>query len=157
MRWCLLELFLILIRKCWFQEFKEALGYCLESQPGQLKFNIDGSSAGNPGQSDATLAELLAVKEAFLLFAASKWANSHELLLEYDNYNVVKWIISPAFVPWKMRKHLSVIEIAKLEICGFRIQHISRSVNMEADLLAKSEVGRTNAHNVVVTPRPNIS
>ncbi|XVF25052.1 hypothetical protein REPUB_Repub13aG0180700 [Reevesia pubescens] len=100
--------------------------------------------------ADTILAELLAVKAAFMLFAASKWAYSHELVIEYDNSNVVKWIISTAFIPWKMRKHLSVIEIAKLEIYGWRIQHISRSFNMKADLLAKSGVGRTNAHIVVL-------
>ncbi|XVF42328.1 hypothetical protein PTKIN_Ptkin01aG0352500 [Pterospermum kingtungense] len=70
---------------------------------GSLKFNIDGAASGQPGPAgiggilrdcnanikmrfsksigiaDSSLAEVLAVKEAFLLFSSSQWSSSHTL------------------------------------------------------------------------------
>ncbi|XVF32523.1 hypothetical protein REPUB_Repub17cG0090000 [Reevesia pubescens] len=81
-----------------------------------MKFNVDGSFYGNPGSTgiqralkenegafkmlfskdigvtNAALAEMLAVKEGFLLFAALKWARTHGLIIECDNKNVLDWI-----------------------------------------------------------------
>ncbi|EOY09351.1 Uncharacterized protein TCM_024774 [Theobroma cacao] len=47
------------------------------------------------GWGDSNLAELLAIKEAFLLFAASPWVNSYVLIIESDSSNVVRWILKP--------------------------------------------------------------
>ncbi|EOY33291.1 Uncharacterized protein TCM_041236 [Theobroma cacao] len=81
-----------------------------------LKFNIDGSVRGYPGDSsigyilrdefgsvfirflksigisNSNRVELLAVKEATIILVASKWCSNHTLNLECDNSNVVKWI-----------------------------------------------------------------
>ena len=47
------------------------------------------------GIVDSNLAELLVVREAFIIFAASKWAKTHSLLIESDSINVVNWIKCP--------------------------------------------------------------
>ncbi|XVF04626.1 hypothetical protein REPUB_Repub05bG0100500 [Reevesia pubescens] len=136
--------------------------------PGQMKFNTDGSSFGNLGQSsiggilknaegavklvfskdigsiNSIEVELLAINKAFLFFAASLWAKTHELVIECDNSNVVKLISSPGFTPWKLRKHLSAIELAKSDVCGWQISHIPRAQNEMADKLDKSGLGRSN-------------
>ncbi|XVF31954.1 hypothetical protein REPUB_Repub17cG0039700 [Reevesia pubescens] len=129
-------------------------------QQGRMKFNVDGSSVGNPGQfgiegvlrntkgaikslfskdigvAYAALAEVMVVKEAFLLYAASKWARTHELVVECDKVNVVKWINSPLVAPWKFRKNMPSIEALKSRILCWQVNHISRCVNGLADKLA---------------------
>ncbi|XVF18129.1 hypothetical protein REPUB_Repub10bG0185600 [Reevesia pubescens] len=109
---------------------------------GVLKFNIDGASKGNLGLAgveevlrdngdnilmffsnpvgimDAISAEVLAINEAFLLFSASKWANSHELWIECDCKNAVLWSLNPSDAPWKLRKWLNVVEALKLKIAA---------------------------------------
>ncbi|EOY03730.1 Uncharacterized protein TCM_018867 [Theobroma cacao] len=81
---------------------------------GCLKFNIDGSFKGCPGDSsiggilrnkfgevlvffsksigitDSNKVEQLAVREIALIYAASKWCSSHVLVIDSDNYNIVK-------------------------------------------------------------------
>ncbi|EOY08336.1 Uncharacterized protein TCM_022692 [Theobroma cacao] len=90
---------------------------------GCLKFSTNGTSRGNPedlgidgplrdefgntlaifskaiGWSDSNMAELLATKEAVLLFIASRWNSSHSLILEFDSSNAVKWIQNPMDIP----------------------------------------------------------
>ncbi|EOY21075.1 Uncharacterized protein TCM_012391 [Theobroma cacao] len=92
--------------------------------PGKLKFNVDGAAKGclgetgiggvlrdyegriklqfskSTGWGDSNLAELLAIKEAFLLFAASPWLNFCLLIIESDSSNVVKWILKPEESLW---------------------------------------------------------
>lgn len=60
--------------------------------------------SNSTGNFDSNRAELLAVKEAVLIYASSRWCSSHPLLLECDNGNVVKWISNPQMVPWRLRK-----------------------------------------------------
>ncbi|XVF42703.1 hypothetical protein PTKIN_Ptkin01aG0385500 [Pterospermum kingtungense] len=80
---------------------------CWEKPPlSVLKFNVDGSSLGNPGPSsiggllrdhlgkllitfskpigvsDSNMAEVMAVREAMLLFVTSRWVVDHALILE---------------------------------------------------------------------------
>ncbi|EOY08309.1 Uncharacterized protein TCM_022646 [Theobroma cacao] len=86
----------------------------IKSLPDELKFNVDGAAKGcfgetgiggvlrdyegriklqfpkATGRGDSNLAELLAIKEAFLLFAASPWVNSYLLIIESDSSNAVK-------------------------------------------------------------------
>ncbi|XVE86795.1 hypothetical protein DITRI_Ditri18aG0062800 [Diplodiscus trichospermus] len=80
---------------------------------GVLKFNVDGSVIENPGLAEigyiidhfgvkkmtfsksigigvSSLAELLAIREAFILFSSSPWANDHAIIIESDCANVVK-------------------------------------------------------------------
>ncbi|OMO89459.1 hypothetical protein CCACVL1_07816 [Corchorus capsularis] len=86
---------------------------------GQMKFNVDGLAQGQPGDAgiggilrdgsgnsklifskpiglpDSYMAELLAIKEAFLIFAATEWAKEKELIIKSDSKNVVKWVNDP--------------------------------------------------------------
>ncbi|EOY32586.1 Uncharacterized protein TCM_040580 [Theobroma cacao] len=50
------------------------------------------------GSSNSNEAKLLAVKEATLTYAASRWSSSPSVFLECDNNNVVKWITEPVEV-----------------------------------------------------------
>ena len=133
---------------------------------GFLKFNVDGSAVGKPGPAgiggvlrddhenvkivfskavgimDSNLTELLAVREAFIVFAASKWAKTHSLLIESDSSNVVNWIKCPQSAPWRMKKYISHIESLKLQLSSWHIDHIPREMNDVADSLAKSGVNR---------------
>ncbi|EOY01197.1 Uncharacterized protein TCM_011143 [Theobroma cacao] len=88
-----------------------------------FKFNTGGSFCGCPSDSsidgilrnefgdilalfskaidifDSNKAKLLTIREAMIIFVASKWCSSHTFLLECDNYNVVKWITNLCEVP----------------------------------------------------------
>ncbi|EOY31582.1 Uncharacterized protein TCM_038524 [Theobroma cacao] len=116
-------------------------------QNGYLKFNTYGSSRGCLGESgiggilrnergttlalfskligilDSTRAELLAMREAALVFATSRWNASHSLLFKCDLSNVVKWIKIPMDVPWRVRS--LVIQITNLldRIGRWEIKH----------------------------------
>ncbi|EOY10119.1 Uncharacterized protein TCM_025497 [Theobroma cacao] len=81
---------------------------------GQMKFNVDGAAQGCPrdagiggvlrdsdgrikaifsktiGVGDASLAKVRAIREAFFVFAASKWSQTHKLIIESDSKNAVK-------------------------------------------------------------------
>ncbi|XVF18735.1 hypothetical protein REPUB_Repub11eG0048700 [Reevesia pubescens] len=61
------------------------------------------------GLADSNEAELLAVKEAFFMFAASNWGKYHGLMIECDNLNVVNWTKNPGQTPWKLRKNMAFI------------------------------------------------
>ncbi|OMO53991.1 reverse transcriptase [Corchorus capsularis] len=80
---------------------------------GCLKFNVDGSAYGKPGPAgiggilrdeagnslvvfsksigvaDSNYAEFVAIREAFIIFSASKWCDSHFLIVESDSENAV--------------------------------------------------------------------
>ena len=56
------------------------------------------------GVCDSNEAEIIAIKEALLIFSASKWNSSHGLIIESDSKNTVQWISNPLVVPWKIRK-----------------------------------------------------
>ncbi|WRX27571.1 Ribonuclease H domain - like 10 [Theobroma cacao] len=82
---------------------------------GSLKFNVDGATRGMSGQAtigrvlrdeggaikvmfskfiriaDANTTEVLAIREAFKIFGASKWVRSHVLIVESNSSNVVSW------------------------------------------------------------------
>lgn len=42
--------------------------------------------------ANSNLAKILAVREAFVIFKASRWRNKHKLVTKSDLANVVKWI-----------------------------------------------------------------
>ncbi|XVF55660.1 hypothetical protein PTKIN_Ptkin06aG0054600 [Pterospermum kingtungense] len=133
---------------------------------GCLKFNTDGAARGQPGSAgiegllrdssgkilaafsksigvaDSNLAELLAVKEAFGIFGASIWVNSHALTIESDSMNIVKWVLNPRSVPWRMRYIVQQIESLKLLVPRWSIQHVMREGNVNANELAKGRVDK---------------
>ena len=81
-------------------------------------------------------------REALSVYAVSRWAISHKLIIECDSSNVVKWVTNPNCSPWSIRKIITHIEIFKAQLSGCEIVHISRSVNDIADAFAKSGVTR---------------
>ena len=134
---------------------------------GSLKFNVDGSARGKPGPAgiggilkdcmaatkavfsraigvaDLNVAELLAVREALRIFAASKWVFSHKLIIESDSSNAVKWVRHPQGAPWAMKNYISHIETLKGLLIGWDIVHTLREGNEIPDALTKSGVTRT--------------
>lgn len=46
----------------------------------------------NIGETELAMTGLLAVKEVLCIFKASSWFQSHELMVESDCSNVVKWV-----------------------------------------------------------------
>ncbi|XVE88825.1 hypothetical protein DITRI_Ditri19aG0099600 [Diplodiscus trichospermus] len=104
---------------------------------GCLKFNVDGSEKGQPGSAsiggvlrdhdaniklvfsksvgvaDSNLAEVLAIREAFVIFSYSPWATAHTLIIESDSMNAVKWIKNPISSPWRIRGIITHIEFLK--------------------------------------------
>lgn len=133
---------------------------------GFMKFNVDGAASGCPGEAgiggilrnsvgetkmmfskaigrgDANLAEVLAIRQAFMMFAASNWNESHFLVIESDSFNAVSWIKSPSQAPWRMRKWILQIETLKRKVKKWEIIHVRREANQQADSLAKAGIGR---------------
>ncbi|OMO81727.1 hypothetical protein COLO4_23441 [Corchorus olitorius] len=102
---------------------------------GTLKFNVDGSSKGSIGGvlrdhegnilalfsmnialTNSNEAEILAIKEAFDLFALSRWVNDYSLIIETDSRNAFGWIINHENAHWKFRNCFIKIEGLKLKI-----------------------------------------
>ncbi|EOY24057.1 Uncharacterized protein TCM_015759 [Theobroma cacao] len=90
--------------------------------------------------TDSNEAEILAVREAFLIFMASQWKDNHRLLIESDSANVVKWINNANTAPWRKRKWVLQIGSMKKELTGWEIRHVLREANQRAGDLAKEGV-----------------
>ncbi|EOX94803.1 Uncharacterized protein TCM_004414 [Theobroma cacao] len=134
---------------------------------GSLSFNIDGASRGCSGDSeiggilrnehgdvlilfsksigvcDSNKTELMAVREAALIYPASRWCTSHSLFIESDKQNVVNWITSPNKVPWRLRQLIAQTLNILGKIKKWDIKHTMGLANNEADTLAKEGVLRT--------------
>ncbi|EOY21798.1 Uncharacterized protein TCM_013937 [Theobroma cacao] len=74
---------------------------------------------------DSSVAETKATREAFFLFAASKWSHSHKLIVESDSRNVAKWTSKPSDASWRIRKWVLHIERLKKEIKRWEIKHVN--------------------------------
>ncbi|XVF62977.1 hypothetical protein PTKIN_Ptkin09bG0051900 [Pterospermum kingtungense] len=120
---------------------------------GCLKFNVDSSLLGKLGpagiggllrdhegrvkirfsktigMADSNLAEILVIKEAFVLFAESQWARSHKLIVESDSSNAVSWSNHSTNAPWAMRQYINQIECLKGNIRGWEVAHVRRACN----------------------------
>ncbi|XVF83529.1 hypothetical protein PTKIN_Ptkin16aG0496200 [Pterospermum kingtungense] len=131
-----------------------------------FKFNVDDSARGKPGPTgigrvmrdheevvkirfskpigiaDCNLAELLVIREAYILFTASQWSHSHKLVIESDSSNVVKWVSYPSIAPWAMRRFFNQIEALKSGVQNWRVIHVNRERNFMANTLAKEAVLR---------------
>ncbi|XVF45253.1 hypothetical protein PTKIN_Ptkin02bG0190300 [Pterospermum kingtungense] len=141
---------------------------CVWSKPPvrAVKFNVDGSSIGKPGPTgiggilrdhdgnelipfsksigvaDSNVAELIAIREAFILFLSSLWALSSKLIVESDSMIAVGWVSKPSAVAWKVRNLINHLENLKLKINNWEIVHTYREANQVADSLAKEGVYR---------------
>ncbi|XVE56796.1 hypothetical protein DITRI_Ditri04bG0039600 [Diplodiscus trichospermus] len=120
---------------------------------GEVKFNVDGASLGKPGQAgiggvlrdhqgnviirfsrsvgvaDSNLLELMAVKEAFILFLSCSRLHSYILNIESDSRHVVCWVLKPHTTPWRVRHINSHIENLKQQMKDWRIGHIFSELN----------------------------
>ncbi|XVE91173.1 hypothetical protein DITRI_Ditri20bG0132900 [Diplodiscus trichospermus] len=96
------------------------------------------------GVEESNVVELLAIREAFILFATSKWEQTEALIIESDTMNAVNWILRPNSAPWRLRNFINHIENLKLMIRDWRIVHVLRECNQVADNLAKEAVNLTS-------------
>ncbi|XVF86747.1 hypothetical protein PTKIN_Ptkin18bG0067300 [Pterospermum kingtungense] len=102
--------------------------------PGFLKFKVDGSSLEKPGLAgiggilrehlgnelirfskhvgivDSNEAELLAIREAFILFSTSRWIFVYSLIVESDSKNAVCCVNNSASSPRGLRYLVNHIE-----------------------------------------------
>ncbi|XVF49786.1 hypothetical protein PTKIN_Ptkin04bG0043200 [Pterospermum kingtungense] len=65
------------------------------------------------GVLEANLAELLAVREAFVIFISTVWVIDHSLIIESDSKSVVCWIANPQLAPGRYRNFVNHIESLK--------------------------------------------
>ncbi|XVF39216.1 hypothetical protein PTKIN_Ptkin01aG0017700 [Pterospermum kingtungense] len=134
---------------------------------GHVKFNVDGASIGKPGSAgiggvlcnhageelarfsksvgivDSNIAELLAIREAFLVFIDSPFVSDNVLIIESDSKTAVNWVNSPLSAPWMVLNFINHIECLKKQIIGWEVTHIFREANQVEDQLAKERVSRT--------------
>ncbi|XP_077239686.1 uncharacterized protein LOC143880579 [Tasmannia lanceolata] len=126
---------------------------------GMLKINFDGACFGNPGPAgvgglcrdeipwvfsgpigvcDSSEAE---VKEAY--FGIKKLSREvlDHIIVERDSLNVIRWLKDGAVPPWRFLVSFDEIEDF---VAGSAIvfNHVWRSANEKADVLAKQGVGR---------------
>ncbi|KAL4385916.1 hypothetical protein GQ457_09G028800 [Hibiscus cannabinus] len=134
---------------------------------GELKFNVDGATLGSFGETgiggclrdvdsnclitfsksvgvtDCTSAELLAIKEACLLFRNSTWARKFKLIIETDSTLATRWMTLPSSCAGIFKPLID----SYLKLCeglDWSISHIPRARNSLADNLAKKGIARTN-------------
>lgn len=60
----------------------------------------------------------LAIKEAFLIFVASKLISSYRLLMESDSINGMRWVKKLSSTPWRLCSNMRFIEFAMSNIAS---------------------------------------
>ncbi|EOY03983.1 Uncharacterized protein TCM_019215 [Theobroma cacao] len=95
------------------------------------------------GVMDANTIELLATKETFMIFAASKWKEMNMVEIENDSSNAVTWLDNLDKSPRRLRKIILGIEELKRQIGAWEVRKVPRSVNEMVDDLAKGRVERS--------------
>ncbi|XVF83577.1 hypothetical protein PTKIN_Ptkin16aG0500400 [Pterospermum kingtungense] len=115
-----------------------------------VEFNVDGGSLGKPGSAgirgilrdhqgtdlirfskevgiiESNMAELLAIREAFILFLSSPWLNRCTLIVESDSRNAVNWVLKPESAPWRWRNIINHVESLKAQVKDWRVVHVDR-------------------------------
>ncbi|XP_007034193.2 PREDICTED: uncharacterized protein LOC18602625 [Theobroma cacao] len=136
-----------------------------KTMEGTMKFNVDGAANASMGEAgiggvlrnsrgeirmmfsksigvgDSSLAEVLAIREAFVMFIASQRRDSH-MLVKSVSLNAVEWVQEPKSAPWRLRKWVLHIEALKRRVTNWAIKHVRREANHHVDNLAKSGIGR---------------
>ncbi|KAK8562871.1 hypothetical protein V6N12_010935 [Hibiscus sabdariffa] len=113
------------------------IGGALTDHSGKLLITFFKSA----GCVDAPTAEVLAVREACVLFAASTSFSSSKLIVGCDCSNVVKWFSHPSSTPSFIKA--TVVEC--IEVCSqvdWKVVLIPRSQNTLVDFLAKRGINR---------------
>ncbi|OMP09763.1 Peptidase M48 [Corchorus olitorius] len=91
------------------------------------------------GRCDVNEAEVLAIKEVVILYGASRWAQSHGLIVESDSSNAFKWVTNPESGPWEIRKWLSLILAVKENSLAFASNTLSEVQMVKVTHLQKVE------------------
>lgn len=94
------------------------------------------------GVADVNTVEVLAIKEAFKIFGASRWERSHSLIVKSDSSNAVSWFYNLKKASWKLRRELLILEGIKRRIDEYKVIKINRKSNVMVDELTKSGVMR---------------
>lgn len=51
------------------------------------------------GTINSSKAKIMVVKEALLIYSASRWKDNHHLIIKIDASNIVNWVKNRALVP----------------------------------------------------------
>lgn len=85
------------------------------------------------GKSNSNLVEIVAIKEALLIFASSRLCSQSRLWIESDSHNAVLWFDKPQKAPWRVRNLLVQTKQLKNLTSQCKVTHISREANEESD------------------------
>ncbi|MBA0634370.1 hypothetical protein Godav_026101 [Gossypium davidsonii] len=120
---------------------------------GYLKFNVDGSSSGNPRRagyggilkgdtgkliailsgplknSDSDLTELTAIRIALEVFVKSEWENNRDLALETDSMVIISWCFNPVLRQWRFAETFKIIDHCIILVQDVKIVYVCREVN----------------------------
>ncbi|XVF57055.1 hypothetical protein PTKIN_Ptkin06aG0172600 [Pterospermum kingtungense] len=94
------------------------------------------------GVEDSNMLELLAIREALIVFISSPWVFSDGLIIESDSKFATNWVLNPALPTWKVRNFVNHIENLKSQVLEFRVMQIYREANRTTDALAKEGTDR---------------
>ncbi|KAE8715326.1 Cytidine/deoxycytidylate deaminase family protein [Hibiscus syriacus] len=143
--------------------------------PDMFKFNVDGAVRGDGlqggiggilkdsncstlttfsyavGPGPPTLSKLKAIKEGIDFFFASDWAMKGRLIIESDCKSVVDWISKQHPAPTFYSSLVEEIG-AIISAMDIFLRLILRSCNMEANKLAKEEIGQSFNAALIVDP-----
>ncbi|XVE50518.1 hypothetical protein DITRI_Ditri01bG0168600 [Diplodiscus trichospermus] len=86
---------------------------------------------------------LTAIREALLIFISAPWIRYKSLIIESDSSVAVEWVRLPSHAPWRVRKSIVHIENLKKQVGIWSIVHTVRECNVDADVLAKEGLNRT--------------
>ncbi|XVE60101.1 hypothetical protein DITRI_Ditri05aG0100000 [Diplodiscus trichospermus] len=103
-----------------------------------VKFNVDGAFIGKPSPSG-------------IGGVMRDHKGSRKLYIESDSKNTVQWVCNPNLVPWRIRNIINHIENLKLQVKEWRIGHVFRERNQEAEKLAKEGINRESGLLVIST------
>ncbi|XVF67225.1 hypothetical protein PTKIN_Ptkin10aG0103200 [Pterospermum kingtungense] len=92
------------------------------------------------GIEDSSVAELIAICEAFLTFIDSPYVYNCALIVESDSKNAVTWVNSPLSAPWRVLNFINHIECLKRKLRKWEVVHIFKEANQVVDQLAKEGV-----------------
>ncbi|KAK6267042.1 hypothetical protein QUC31_017879 [Theobroma cacao] len=94
------------------------------------------------GVGDSSLAEILAVHEAFHLFLLHVSVKSLNSWIKSDSFDAILWWNHPEEAPWKYGQLLIGMERMQERTLSWKINHSWREGNEVADRLAKEGVSR---------------
>lgn len=89
-------------------------------------------------------AEILAIHRAIQISINNGNIHNHQIEIESDSYNAVKWCNADEGGPWNLAFQLNLIRNARKRWLNISIHHKRRGSNIVADCLAKQGLTREN-------------